>query len=494
MKKIFSLAFLAVFLVSSVLAGCGGSGGGQATEDQSPLDLEYEDFVTSDFDDDISAVDGDWQTKDYSGTVLKYVDSEHWMFITSQVNWGYAFYRGMLEWMELTGATIEMLPALEIAAVLSGITAGEGYDMIPNGAYWSMNDMVMDINDEIGYFAAKYGTNLTETIGLNKYNGNYISVSWPWTFGKSAMHYNAELLDRLGVERPTQMFMRGAWTWDAYWELVKHVSSLDMDGDGEPDYVSVANQPHFTYMMRIYEENEDGTYSNVADTQQLRDFADMIYNGYNILDIYQEEMPQPWNGYSYSSERYPWIQSVGIPYYDPTCFFGFTDNVGEIMEWVPMPAYGEGNERGGGCESVYILKGAQNRDAALHFNDFIINAVGDSAMQMVTQGRRNYGYVGMTGSTPESAEYLEWWENFIESEYRRFESSPYFDWDVYDACVDYWERLPNYQGSPHGWRRSYFYPPTFHVFKDYPPATAVSMFLEELQTMLDEHNDFIASR
>jgi len=500
MKRFLTLLVLAAFAVSSALTGCGGSSADSGGATPSPTgqtdagaDLEDE-IAASDGDDYAVFNDGTWQTKDYSGQVLKYVDSEHWMFITNKINWGYAYYMGMLEWMELTGATIDMLPAMEITAVIAGITADEGYDIVTNGAYYSMHNLVQSLDDEADYFVGKYGPRTADAIGANIYNGHIISFNSPWEYpGGPAMLYNAELLDRLGVERPSQMFMRGAWTWDAYWELINYVCTLDMTGDGESDYIAVANSWHFSFMICQYEENADGTYKNLADTQKLRDYADMIYNGYNILDIYQEEMPQPWNNYSYSSERYPWIQSVGLPAYDPTCFFGFMDDVGEALEWVPMPYHSDGlefNSNGGG---VVILKGAQNRDAALHFQDFIFDAVGHSAKQMVMAGRRDYGFKGMTGRTTESKEFMEWWANFISNEYARFENSPYYDWNYYEACLEHWENLPVWQGARHGWRRSLFYTPTHQVFKDYPPATAVAMFLEELQALIDEHNDWVLS-
>jgi len=401
-----------------------------------------------------------------------------------------------LEWQEMTGGKIDMMPALEIPAVLSGIAADEGYDLTETGAYFSMNDMVMPLDEHFDYFTNKYGAKYTTQIGPNIYNGHFIGISWPWGHGGTAMLYNAELLDRLGLERPSEMFMRGAWTWSAYWDLICHVGQLDLDGDGEPDYVAAANNAHFTYMVSLFTENEDGTYTNDADTQRLRDFADMIYNGYNILNIYQEEMAQPWNYYAYSSDRYPWMQSVGTPALDPTCIFGFIDNIGEVLEWVPIPTNGDGldfNLGGGG--GLIVLKGAQNPDGAVHFIDFAVDAVGYTAITMVNRGRGSFVYKPlMTGRTKESAEYLEWWANFIETDFARFENNKYFSWDYYDAIVEYWDNLPNKQGSRHGWRRSYFYTPEFHVFRDYPPSTAVSMFLEELQTMIDEHNEFIRSR
>jgi len=141
-----------------------------------------------------------------------------------------------------------------------------------------------------------------------------------------------------------------------------------------------------------------------------------------------------------------------------------------------------------------ILNGAQNPDAALHFIDFCINAVGDTSMQMVNRGYKDYGFTPMTGRTNDSAEFLTWWADFIEGEYARFEKTEYYDWAYYEACLEYWDNLPVKQGAYHGWRSSYFEIPTHKVMIDYPPATAVSMYIEELQAMLDEHNDFIRSR
>ena len=495
-------ALPAIILTFALFAsGCGGVGGNSSSDPTPTREAEAgaqdEAAETDSRSDEIAAAQPEsWLTKDYAGTVVKYLGAEYFMFVTNKINWGYAYYMGMLEWQEKTGATIECLPALEIPQVLAGISAGEGYDIGGNGAFYSMNDHLEYLDDYIGHFAGKFGAHLTNLLGTNIYNGRHIAISQPWNHGCSAMLYNVELLNRLGRETPHEMFMRGEWTWDSYWEIVKYVGQLDLDGDGVPDYVATANAPHFEYMVRVFEEQEDGTYVSIADSQRLRDFAEMIYNGYNIYDIYQEEMPSPWNYYSFSSERYPWMCTVGIPAYDPTCFFGFVDNVGEALEWVPMPSYAkDGKDTNLGYGAVSLLKGGQNKEGALHFIDFICGAVGDSAMQMVTQGRIDYGFEGMTGNTRESADFLEWWENFIDGEYERFTQYPHYDWSYYEACLEYWEEtLPKRDGAPHGWRSSNFWVPDWKLFVDYPPATAVSMYVEELQAVIDEHNDFISNR
>ena len=496
MKRLCIVFILLALAASLSLGGCGGGqANGLERTAQDQAEPGSEKLPEQDGDDDIGATSAiSWQAKDYSGQTLKMVDAEHWMFITNKVNWGYSFYMAMLEWQELTGATIELLPALDIPAVLAGLVANEGYDLIGSGAYYAMHNLYQYLDDEIPYFTNKYGAKIVSQLGMNRYLGRYIAISFPWNFAVTAIHYNPALLDRLGIERPSQMFLRGAWTFDAYWDLVCRVSQLDIDGDGEMDFIAVANTwPHFDQFITVYEENEDGTYTNVADTQRLRDLAEMIYTGFNILDIYQQQKPEPWQGYAYSGERYPWISTVGTIAYDPTCFFGFVDNNDEPLEWVPIPVQGDGKEFIGGGGGYGILNGAQNRDAALHFLDFAIDAVGHTAMQMVAQGRADYGFKGMTGRTKDSADFLEWWENFIDGEYLRLEGSPYYDWDYYNACVEYWDKLPIRQGAWHGWRYSTFSVPTIDVFIDYPPSTAVSMYLEDLQTRIDEHNEYVLS-
>jgi len=477
--------------------GCGGSGSGAAEPTRPPAVSQDDSSETTLEDEDISAFDGDWRTKDYAGTVLKWLDAERYMFIANPINWSHSMYMAILEWQVMTGATIELLPALEIVAVLAGITAGEGYDLIPNGAYYSMNDHLMYLDDHYDYFSNKYGTKYTSQVGSCIYNGHFIGMSWPWGFGGAGFLYNAELLDRLGLERPSQLFMRGEWTWDSYWDLICYVGQIDIDGDGEKDYVAGnTNNQHFNYMVQLLSEKEDGTYEIVCDNQRLRDYADMIYNGFNILEVYTEDQASPWQFYAHSNERQIWAQSMGSPALDPTCIFGFVDNNGDMLEWAPMPAYGDGQDSNPvGGSGLAILKGAQNPDAAIHFIDFAFNAVGYTAITMVNRGRGDFPYQPlMTGRTKESAEYLEWWANFIEKDYERFENGPYFSWEYYDAVIEYWNNLPVRGGATHGWRSSYFYTPTHQVMKDYPPSTAVSMFLEELKAMVDEHNEFIASR
>ncbi|MCL2708026.1 MAG: hypothetical protein FWF03_02800 [Defluviitaleaceae bacterium] len=499
MRKHFRI--LAFFAIVALFAGCGGGAG----QTESPANTGGTDNAPSatsaaapaaqgDAEAEDIAIETDWRTADHSGKTVKFIDGEALTFSLKGINWGYPYYMAILEWQHNTGATMLMLPALEIPAVLAGINANEGYDFVQSGAYWPMNNLLMTFDDDYDYFVNRYGTKINSQMGMNIYDGHFIGPSYPWNFGAHAMLYNLELLNRLGVETPRELFMRGEWTWDAYWEMVKYVGQLDMDGDGTPDYVATANAPHFRYMVEVMRELSDGTYENIADTQRLRDFADMIYTGYNILEIYQEEMPQPWMGYSFGSEKYPWISSVGIPSYDPTVFFGFKDNIGEFLEWVPMPAYGDDNEFNGGGRGLYILKGAGNPDAALNFLDFVINAVGDTSMQMVTQGRIDYGFVGMTGCVPESAEYLEYWANYIDNAYDTFTKYPHYSWEYYEACLDYWNALPIIQGGYHGWRSSLYDIPNHRVFVDYPPSTAVSMYIEQLQALIDDHNEFIKTR
>ena len=486
-SKIYLAAALAIALL---IGGCGGGSDiGAVAPTQAPTQADLQsDSDKSEIDEEDIAVSGDWKTKDYTNTVVKWVDRETTRFNTNKANWGYALFMAIQEWEELHGAVVDLLPGLDQQQVTAGLVAGEGYDLIRTGKYFLAKEMLEPFaQDEIDHFTMLLGHQAFGLQGFSRFKGGYYGVLPPWENAATAICYNADLLTRLGVERPAQLFMRGEWTWDAYYGLAQHVGQLDLDGDGKPEYVATMNGTAFNYLVRVFEENDDGTYEVIADSQRLRDLADMIYNGYNILDIYTEEMPSPWTNYAYSGERYPFMIACGIPAYDPTCFFGFTDGDGEALEWVPMPVYGDGREFSIKTNAVSIMKGAQNRDGALNLLDYVFNCVGDSAMQKVTRGLRDYGYKGLAGSVPDSADFVEYWENFVDTEWQKIERSPYYDWTYYEACLDYWDTLPVYGGRHY--RYDDFDPPDYRIFMNEPPATAIATYVESLRVIIENYND-----
>ena len=448
----------------------------------------------------IAAVeDPPWMHMDFTGQTISMIGSEGYQWLEDMMhNWGYAFYMAILEWQEYTGATFQFLPGMEIPAVVASLAAGDGFDLQPTGAFFIINDHYYHLCDYVDFFRERYGEQLVNIRGTHTFNGRYVSINWPWTLASTAMIYNADLLVRLGFERPAELFMRGEWTWDAFFDLANRMGTLDLTGDGNPDFVAAMHQTFFNFMVNVYEEpGDDGIKINTADTQRVRDLADMIYTGF-LYGIFEEVSVFPWSNWFFTGDRYPWIAAIGIPHYDPTCFFGFRDGNGDILEWVPMPLYGDEsdlvtNPPPLSSQAISILRGAQNKYAALHFINFAINAVGDSAMQMVHRGERDLGFVGMTGRTPESAYFLEWWRNFIDAEWARFENSPFFCMDYYNAALDHWASIQPRHGLPHGWRGSLFFVPEFTVFINEPPATAMPQFVEWLQGGIDYHNEQVMS-
>ena len=58
--------------------------------------------------------------------------------------------------------------------------------------------------------------------------------------GAMYMAYNAQVIDKLGLEAPEKLAEKGEWTWDKFEEYAKKCTQ-DTDGDGKVDMYGYGN-------------------------------------------------------------------------------------------------------------------------------------------------------------------------------------------------------------------------------------------------------------
>ena len=488
--KVFAFAFVLAFVLPSCAqsgAGPADAGGEIKSEAGAP---DQTNQLEPDGDGEISAQPSG--AMDLAGTVVKILDYENFLF-ADKWNWGYTIYMFIKEWEEMTGAKVEMLPGLMPEAVAAGVAADEGYDLSPPGDLLYHLRLLSDIDDRADYFMAKYGVRTMDNPGLTKFAGSYYAILYPWELDtiQNAVIYNADLLTRLGIERPSQQFLRGEWTWKAYSELVDRIGTLDLDGDGKPDYVTAlhyyATLPMF---VPVYDILEDESYVNLSNSQRLRDYAELVYTAVNVNGTMEYDSPYfaP-DGYGYNGERYPAVYPYGCASWYVGHFFNVLDAAtGDWFEFVPMPDYGDGyNYRHLSLSGLAFMNGSGNREGAVSLVDFVYESVAYLVLQYPNEGLRNYKFNEHKPALPEVADYLDYLYGWYDGIRERARANPYYDEQYYKSFMEWHDGLPLRFGV--SYRTGGFGIPDNTIFTEMPPATAVAEFNKIMQLQVDEYNE-----
>ena len=98
--------------------------------------------------------------------------------------------------------------------------------------------------------------------------------------------YNYAMFEAEGMETPTQLLDRGAWTWDALLELARYYTK-DTDGDGVNDIVGLTSDWNgyvpmmmtVTYDTAFIIEDANGIYHNNVNSSELS----TIFNYFHTL-------------------------------------------------------------------------------------------------------------------------------------------------------------------------------------------------------------------
>ncbi len=104
------------------------------------------------------------------------------------------------------------------------------------------------------------------------------------------LYYNRDLVKRLGVQDPQELFAAGQWTWDKFLELAKS-ATRDTDNDGKLDTFGYAGYAadaarHFGVSNGVLLVNDDLTLG-MTDTRMVEalEFTHRLYNVENVVKV-----------------------------------------------------------------------------------------------------------------------------------------------------------------------------------------------------------------
>ncbi|GGG23769.1 ABC transporter substrate-binding protein [Paenibacillus abyssi] len=172
-------------------------------------------------------------------------------------------------------------------------------------------------------------------------------------------YYNRDLVKKLGVQDPQELYNAGQWTWEKFLELAK-AATRDTDNDGKVDTFGYAGWPvdaarHFgvtNNAMFVYEDLTMGmTDPKFAETL---DFINRLYNVENVVKV-KSGNKMDWNetntfkdGDVLMSVNYDW--NVG----------DLTFEVGVVPNPVGPNSDGKYTYANTGLNGWFMLKGVQD--------------------------------------------------------------------------------------------------------------------------------------
>lgn len=231
------------------------------------------------------AQDGFVPPFDVSGTTIVYAveDAPDLEFIAAFEEWSGA----TLDWQFLGEDDYENV-------FLAMIMAGTPPDVI--WMYESMagrldsREFFMPLTDLINYDDTDFWGQLgQQPIGLYdgvRYTAPYAAQSW------FHMFYNTGLFENEGMETPTQLLDRGAWTWEQMFDIARHFTR-DTTGDGVNDMVGLtADWTGFVPMMMMTTLNTsyvtrdaDGRFVNNVNDPTITGMMNTIYDAVSVHGI-----------------------------------------------------------------------------------------------------------------------------------------------------------------------------------------------------------------
>lgn len=111
--------------------------------------------------------------------------------------------------------------------------------------------------------------------------------------GAMYMAYNAQVIDKLGLEAPEKLAEKGEWTWDKFEEYAKKCTQ-DTDGDGKVDmygYGTVWTSTVQGFCASNNAEIASTSKEGLSDTKTVEalNFIDKLYNVDKVARPYEED-------------------------------------------------------------------------------------------------------------------------------------------------------------------------------------------------------------
>ena len=185
----------------------------------------------------------------------------------------------VIEWAEMNEVTIEITPSYNQNAILAAMNGGTKPDLVFIGSNQYPNSRNLGI---LQAMTAEQRAEIEDIIGGTMYT-NIIAkgdtcygISLPWQ-GVETIWFNKTLFETYGVKSPYDYILEGNWTWKTMMQCAKDITK-DLDGDGVFDIYGfgIAN---FARQIPQYEEDANGKIKNIIDTDRMREFITMIYEG-----------------------------------------------------------------------------------------------------------------------------------------------------------------------------------------------------------------------
>lgn len=166
-------------------------------------------------------------------------------------------------------------------------------------------------------------------------------------YGGAFMVYNKDIISKLGVGDPQQLYANGSWTWDKFMEIAIAATD-DTDGDGVIDQWGYAGAPlHFAHQWVGSNDgwlfNDIDKTSGIGDPKTLEalDFINRIYNVEKVAYVYNNDI-NDWGGnvnaFKESNIAMSFVELYMLPASDPRLPYDFGI--------VPFPV-GPSNQTGG---------------------------------------------------------------------------------------------------------------------------------------------------
>lgn len=93
-------------------------------------------------------------------------------------------------------------------------------------------------------------------------------------------YFNTKMFKNAGLETPYELFKKGEWTWEKYYELAKKLTQ-DTNGDGTTDIYGGKVSPIYFYTTSgqdFVTMNEDGTFSNNMRNSEIAKVMNFMHN------------------------------------------------------------------------------------------------------------------------------------------------------------------------------------------------------------------------
>lgn len=214
-------SLLAILLAGTMIfaTACGGNGGSSSKNNKS----DGEGIVYDD-----NAQKSELSTKDYGGKTFQFL---YWYEPSEYV------YRKVATFNKVFNANVEIVVKTGLKDTLAkAVAGGEVYDIIAmHGDYYPelINADLLEPLDEHIAEVDMYNSEKPENGGLSqavldsfKLNGKTYAAGGSNAVYNYIMCYNKLLFEKAGLEDPYELYEKGEWTWDKFYEMGTSVTDV----------------------------------------------------------------------------------------------------------------------------------------------------------------------------------------------------------------------------------------------------------------------------